>query len=79
MDLTLHPRSLRGEINIIPSKSQAHRALICAAFADKPTIILCRETSRDMEATADCLRSFGAEIIRYPGSKDSGTGKSELL
>ena len=64
MDLTLHPRSLRGEINIIPSKSQAHRALICAAFADKPTRILCRETSRDMEATADCLRSFGAEIIR---------------
>ena len=63
MDLTIHPQLLRGEINIIPSKSQAHRALICAAFADKPTQIICRETSRDMEATADCLRALGAEIF----------------
>ena len=68
MDLTIHPRLLRGEINTIPSKSQAHRALICAAFADKPTQIICRETSRDMEATADCLRALGAEILRtQPG------------
>ena len=62
MDITIHPRRLRGEINIIPSKSQAHRVLICAAFADGPTRILCNETSRDMEATADCLRALGADI-----------------
>ena len=64
MDITIHPGALRGEINIIPSKSQAHRILICAAFADKPTRIVCPETSRDMEATADCLRALGAEILR---------------
>ena len=64
MDIRIHPRQLRGDIDIIPSKSQAHRLLICAAFADKPTQILCAETSRDMDATADCLRSLGAEIIR---------------
>ena len=62
MDITIHPRTLRGDITIIPSKSQAHRMLICAAFADKPTQILCAETSRDMEATADCLRALGADI-----------------
>lgn len=62
MDIILHPRRLRGQINIIPSKSQAHRVLICAAFADGPTQILCSETSRDMEATADCLRALGAKI-----------------
>jgi len=64
MDITIHPRSLRGEITIIPSKSQAHRLLICAAFADKPTQIQCCETSRDMDATADCLRALGAQINR---------------
>ncbi len=64
MDITIHPRTLRGDISIIPSKSQAHRLLICAAFADKPTQLRCCETSRDMEATADCLRALGAEIIR---------------
>ena len=64
MDITIHPGALRGEINIIPSKSQAHRILICAAFADKPTRIICRETNRDMEATADCLRALGAGILR---------------
>ena len=64
MDLTIRPRLLRGEIEVIPSKSQAHRYLICAAFADNPTQLRCTDTNRDIEATADCLRALGAEIIR---------------
>ena len=64
MDLTLRPRLLRGNITLIPSKSQAHRLLICAAFADKATQLVCRETNADIEATADCLRALGAEILR---------------
>ena len=64
MDLIIHPHSLHGEIDIIPSKSLAHRALICASFADRPTEILCRDTSRDMDATAGCLKALGADIIR---------------
>lgn len=64
MDLILYPRQLRGEIQIIPSKSMAHRLLICAAFADIPTQLLCLESNRDIDATADCLRALGAEIIR---------------
>ena len=64
MDLTIHPRHLRGDITVIPSKSQAHRILICAAFADAPTVIHCADTNRDIEATADCLRSLGARITR---------------
>ena len=64
MDITIYPRSLRGSIQIIPSKSQAHRLLICAAFADKPTQLRCAETNRDIEATADCLRALGADILR---------------
>ena len=64
MDITIHPSPLRGTVTAIPSKSQVHRLLICAAFADAPTTLLCPETNRDIEATADCLRSLGAEILR---------------
>lgn len=64
MDLTVYPGKLRGEITAIPSKSQAHRMLICAAFADKPTLLKCPETNRDIEATAGCLNGLGAKICR---------------
>ena len=64
MDITIQPGRLRGTIEVIPSKSQAHRYLICAALADRPTDIRCAETSRDMDATADCLTALGAGIQR---------------
>ncbi len=64
MDITLHPRPLRGELTIIPSKSQAHRLLICAVLANNETYLRCPETNRDIEATADCLRALGAGIHR---------------
>lgn len=64
MDLTIQPRTLRGDLHIIPSKSQAHRLLICAALADAPTAIHCPETNRDMDATAECLSALGAIITR---------------
>ena len=64
MDITIHPRQLRGEIQVIPSKSQAHRLLICAAFADNETTLICPETNRDIEATVDCLNALGADILR---------------
>ena len=64
MDITIFPGKLSGSISIIPSKSQAHRLLICAAFADKPTFLHCPETSRDMDATAGCLNALGADIRR---------------
>ena len=64
MDITITPRKLSGEITAIPSKSQAHRLLICAAFAEHETTLRCPDTNRDIEATAECLRSLGAEIQR---------------
>ena len=64
MDLTIQPGSLRGKIHIIPSKSQAHRLLICAAFANNETTLVCPETNRDIEATVDCLNALGADIVR---------------
>ena len=64
MNMTIHPRPLRGDITVIPSKSQAHRLLICAAFADGPTDLVCPDTNRDIEATVDCLNALGASITR---------------
>lgn len=64
MDITITPSGLSGSVKAIASKSQAHRLLICAAFADNPTELLCSQTNRDMDATADCLIALGAKIIR---------------
>lgn len=63
MNVTIKARPLRGNITVIPSKSQAHRLLICAAFADQPTQLVCTDTNKDIEATADCLRALGADIL----------------
>ena len=64
MDLTIYPGKLSGTIAAIPSKSPAHRLLICAAFSDKPTILYCSDTNQDIEATASCLNQLGAKITR---------------
>ena len=66
MDIRILPGKLQGNIDAIPSKSQAHRLLICSAFADKETILICPDTNRDIEATASCLRALGADICLTP-------------
>lgn len=64
MDITIQPKALEGTVAAIPSKSQAHRLLICAAFADEDTALTCPGTNRDIEATVDCLNALGASIQR---------------
>lgn len=64
MKAIISPSVLCGEVAAPASKSMAHRALICAALADKPTDILCSTTSVDIDATAECLRQLGADITR---------------
>ncbi len=51
-----------GEISAIPSKSEAHRCLICAALSGIETKIYCGSVSDDIEATAGCLAGLGANI-----------------
>lgn len=67
MRVVIRPGPLHGEIRAVASKSFAHRLLICAALSDGETETVCRETSRDIDATAQCLRSLGAGID-YTGS-----------
>jgi 3-phosphoshikimate 1-carboxyvinyltransferase len=68
MDVKIFPARLNGAVNAIPSKSQAHRALICAALADKPTRVECNGESEDILATAACLSALGAGIERESGA-----------
>jgi 3-phosphoshikimate 1-carboxyvinyltransferase len=62
MDVTIYPRKLQGTVEVIPSKSQAHRLLICAALGEKAVTLRCDGLSKDIEATANCLRGLGADI-----------------
>lgn len=62
MQITVIPSKTSGTISAIASKSVAHRALICAAFADAPSLIRCEETNEDIIATVNCLRALGADI-----------------
>ena len=67
MDVLITPRPLSGTVTVPASKSDIHRALICAAFADGPTAIRSTKTelisvSHDIRATADALATLGARI-----------------
>ena len=55
MTVTIHPGQAAGTLPAIPSKSAAHRLLICAALADQPTTLACPQSSQDIDATAACL------------------------
>ena len=81
MNVSLNPSVPNGIIQAISSKSAAHRILICAAFADKPTVIRCDRTNKDISATADCLRAMGACIeYREPNFyvRPIGTPKTNI-
>ncbi len=62
MDIKISPRKLTGSINVPPSKSISHRALICAALADGKSTIRNILHCEDIKATANALVSLGAEI-----------------
>ncbi len=64
MQVTLHTPTPRGTLSAFPSKSEAHRYLICAALADAPTQIVCAQTNDDINATVSCLCALGAKITR---------------
>ena len=63
MNVKIAPKILNGVINVPASKSEAHRILICAALADKPTKIYNLDKNNlndDIEATVNCLEALGA-------------------
>ena len=53
-----------GEITAPPSKSVAHRLLICGALAKGESVIEGISQSRDMEATLDCIKALGVDFAK---------------
>lgn len=64
MQVTISPSVASGRLYAIASKSVAHRLLICAAFADKTSLIRCEQINDDINATVECLCALGAKIQR---------------
>jgi len=63
------PKKLSGRIEIPPSKSYTHRAIICAALADGISIIKNVMLSDDVMATVKAVQAFGAQIDFIPSDK----------
>ena len=80
-----------GDLNAVGSKSDAHRALICAALCEGETEIKIDALNADIEATAECLNALGASVERTRGGYsvrgralyglpiESGCSHAELL
>ena len=66
MRVIIKPSTPHGNVCAPPSKSMAHRMLICAGLAHKsePSLIFGLEDSQDILATIDCLNVLGAGINR---------------
>ena len=59
MKVIITPKRLSGKISAVTSKSDAHRLIIAAALADKPTKIFMNNFSEDINATIDCIKALG--------------------
>ena len=64
MKIEINPSTLCGEIIAPPSKSIAHRFLICGALSRGESRINGVSGSDDMKATLSCLSALGASVKR---------------
>jgi 3-phosphoshikimate 1-carboxyvinyltransferase len=62
MDIRISPSRLAGRVRIPASKSCAHRAIICAALADGVSHISAVSFSKDIYATINAMKAFGASF-----------------
>ena len=65
MAIKITPHQLSGGIAVPPSKSMAHRAIICASLAQGRSVITNIEYSKDIEATIGAMKSLGTMIFEH--------------
>ncbi|WP_238918244.1 3-phosphoshikimate 1-carboxyvinyltransferase [Clostridium sp. YIM B02555] len=58
------PTKLKGEVKIPPSKSMAHRAVICAALGNGISKVTNIDYSDDIIATIEAMSALGAKIAK---------------
>ena len=66
--IRINPSKIEGTVNIPPSKSIAHRAIICAALSEGESIIGNIDYSDDIIATIEGMKKLGAIIERQDKS-----------
>lgn len=88
MKVTIRPcEYIEGTVTAPPSKSMAHRELICAGLSDGKSVISNIAASEDILATMDCLRALGCSIAydsgsmtaEVTGADPSARGETEML
>lgn len=73
MRIRIEPSHLHGMIEAPPSKSMAHRLLICGGLAEGTSVIHGISDSDDVKATLACLSDIGA-VCRKNGNTAEITG-----
>ncbi len=68
MKVRINKGKARGYVEAPPSKSMAHRLLICAGLSAKECTVHGISESEDVLATLDCLRAIGASWERHGDS-----------
>ncbi|MBE6063755.1 MAG: 3-phosphoshikimate 1-carboxyvinyltransferase [Clostridium butyricum] len=63
-DYKIYPNKLKGYIRIPPSKSMAHRAVICASLSEGISRLTNIDYSDDIIATIKAMESLGAVIVK---------------
>lgn len=85
MTVTVHRGRAEGMLAAPPSKSAAHRLLICAGLSRGDSIIRGVSASQDILATIDCLQALGAECrlsggtVHVRGADILHTGTDAIL
>lgn len=64
--------TVAGSVNIPPSKSAAHRAILCAALSGKPCVISNLSDSDDIKATIGAVKALGCECEEFDAGKTLG-------
>lgn len=65
MTIAIQPKRIKGNVQVPPSKSMAHRAIICASLARGKSVISHVEYSKDIKATIKAMKALGTMIFEY--------------
>ena len=74
MSIKITPKKLSGKLTVPPSKSMAHRLIICAGLSDGDSVISNISLSDDIKATISAFKTLGRDI-KYTDGKCEISGK----
>lgn len=78
MDKRIKSSIAKGIVKAPPSKSMAHRYIICAGLCDKVSTISNVDYSEDIKATIDCIKALGARVDVGESSVTIDGGKTVI-